>query len=82
LEHGTGDSFYIRTHFKYEKSGGHEMSFKQGSTFRISDTLYQGMVGYWLAVRIGRNNMEIERGVIPNSSRWAYCLAALFETLL
>ncbi|XP_078484813.1 tight junction protein 1 isoform X2 [Ciona intestinalis] len=69
LEHGTGDSFYIRTHFKYEKSGDHEMSFKQGSAFRISDTLYQGMVGYWLAVRIGRNNMEIERGVIPNSSR-------------
>ncbi|XP_076812481.1 tight junction protein ZO-1-like isoform X3 [Clavelina lepadiformis] len=69
LEHGTGDSFYIRTHFKYEKSGQHEMSFKRGSAFRISDTLYQGMVGYWLAVRIGRNNMEIERGVIPNSSR-------------
>lgn len=50
------------------------MSFKRGSTFRISDTLYQGMVGYWLAVRIGRNNMEVERGVIPNSSRSVYVL--------
>ncbi|XP_039261919.2 tight junction protein ZO-1-like isoform X2 [Styela clava] len=69
LEHGTGDSFYIRTHFKYERANEHEMSFKQGSVFRISDTLYQGMVGYWLAVRIGRSNMEIERGVIPNGSR-------------
>jgi len=69
LERGTGDSFYVRTHFKYERDGDHEMSFKQGSTFRISDTLYQGMVGYWLGARIGRNNMDVERGVIPNRSR-------------
>jgi C-terminal processing protease CtpA/Prc len=30
LERGTGDSFYIRTHFKYETNQQHELSFKKG----------------------------------------------------
>ena len=69
LDLGTGDSFYIRTHFKYEKTASHEISFTRGSAFHISDTLFQGMVGYWLAARIGRNSKELDRGAIPNSSR-------------
>ena len=31
LERGTGDSFYIRTHFKYETNQQHELSFKKGT---------------------------------------------------
>ena len=33
LERGTGDSFYIRTHFKYETNQQHELSFKKGIQF-------------------------------------------------
>ncbi|CAH1251528.1 TJP1 [Branchiostoma lanceolatum] len=69
LEMGSGDSFYIRTHFNYEKQGKEEMSFKKGDIFHIRDTLHQGVVGSWLAVRIGKNNLETERGVIPNKNR-------------
>ncbi|KAI8503114.1 Tight junction protein ZO-2 [Branchiostoma belcheri] len=69
LEMGSGDSFYIRTHFNYEKQGKEELSFKKGDIFHIRDTLHQGVVGSWLAVRIGKNNLETERGVIPNKNR-------------
>ena len=30
LERGTGDSFYIRTHFKREPAQSHELGFKKG----------------------------------------------------
>ncbi|XP_035670919.1 tight junction protein ZO-1-like isoform X5 [Branchiostoma floridae] len=69
LEMGSGDSFYVRTHFNYEKQGKEELSFKKGDIFHIRDTLHQGVVGSWLAVRIGKNNLETERGVIPNKNR-------------
>ena len=69
LERGTGDSFYIRTHFKYDQSQPHELSFKKGCVFLITDTLYQGIVGAWLASRIGHNSVQVEKGVIPNQSR-------------
>lgn len=69
LERGTGDSFYIRTHFKYESTQPHELSFKKGSVFLITDTLYQGIVGAWLSSRIGNNSVQVEKGVIPNKAR-------------
>jgi len=69
LERGTGDSFYIRTHFKYETNQQHELSFKKGCVFLITDTLYQGIVGAWLASMIGRNSVQVDKGVIPNRSR-------------
>ena len=69
LERGTGDSFYIRTHFKYDATQPHELGFKKGSVFLITDTLYQGIVGAWLASRIGHNSVQVEKGVIPNQAR-------------
>ena len=69
LERGTGDSFYIRTHFKYEATAAHELAFKKGMVFLITDTLYQGIVGAWLASRIGHNSVQVEKGVIPNQQR-------------
>uniref|UniRef100_A0A674GFI8 Tight junction protein 2 n=1 Tax=Taeniopygia guttata TaxID=59729 RepID=A0A674GFI8_TAEGU len=50
---GRGDSFFIRT-------------FTRGEIFRVVDTLYDGKLGNWLAVRIGN---ELEKGLIPNKSR-------------
>ncbi|KAJ8311679.1 hypothetical protein KUTeg_011034 [Tegillarca granosa] len=67
--HEAGDSFYIRTHFSYEQKQQGELSFASGDIFRIKDTLFRGVVGSWLAIRIGRNNQETQKGIIPNKNR-------------
>lgn len=71
-----GDSFYIRTHFELEPSPPYGLGFTRGDVFHVLDTLYpspgQGhnRGGQWLAVRIGRDLREQERGIIPNQKRW------------
>lgn len=67
--HEAGDSFYIRTHFNHEQREPGELSFVQGDIFHIKDTLFRGVVGSWLAVRMGRNNQETQKGIIPNKNR-------------
>ncbi|XP_053436069.1 tight junction protein ZO-3 isoform X2 [Nycticebus coucang] len=70
-----GDSFYIRTHFELEPSPPSGLGFTRGDVFHVLDTLYPGpgqshaRGGLWLAVRMGRDLREQERGVIPNQSR-------------
>ncbi|KAM9410324.1 tight junction protein 1 isoform 2-T2 [Pholidichthys leucotaenia] len=69
VESDVGDSFYIRTHFEYEKESPYGLSFNKGEIFRVVDTLYNGKLGSWLAIRIGKNHQEVERGIIPNKNR-------------
>uniref|UniRef100_A0A4W3IQK4 Tight junction protein 2a (zona occludens 2) n=1 Tax=Callorhinchus milii TaxID=7868 RepID=A0A4W3IQK4_CALMI len=70
IESGRGDSFFIRTHFEYEKESPQSLNFARGEVFKVLDTLYNGKLGNWLAVRIGRDNMkQMEKGIIPNKSR-------------
>lgn len=69
MESDVGDSFYIRTHFDYEKESPYGLSFNRGEVFRVVDTLYNGKLGSWLAIRIGKNHKEVERGIIPNRNR-------------
>lgn len=69
MESDVGDSFYIRTHFEYEKESPYGLSFNKGEVFRVVDTLYNGKLGSWLAIRIGKNHQEVERGIIPNKNR-------------
>ncbi|NWZ85754.1 ZO3 protein, partial [Poecile atricapillus] len=64
-----GDSFYIRTHFDFEKDTPSGLSFVRGDVFHVLDTMYRGRMGNWLAVRIGRDLQEQEKGIIPNQSR-------------
>ncbi|XP_063476780.1 tight junction protein ZO-3 isoform X5 [Symphalangus syndactylus] len=70
-----GDSFYIRTHFELEPSPPSGLGFTRGDVFHVVDTLYPGpgqshvRGGHWLAVRMGRDLREQERGIIPNQSR-------------
>ncbi|XP_011928693.1 PREDICTED: tight junction protein ZO-3 [Cercocebus atys] len=70
-----GDSFYIRTHFELEPSPPSGLGFTRGDVFHVLDTLYPGPEqshvrgGHWLAVRMGRDLREQERGIIPNQSR-------------
>ncbi|XP_049626883.1 tight junction protein ZO-2 isoform X2 [Suncus etruscus] len=61
-----GDSFFIRSHFECEKETPQSLAFTRGEVFRVVDTLYDGKLGHWLAVRIGN---ELEKGLIPNRSR-------------
>uniref|UniRef100_A0A3P8RJ83 Tight junction protein 2a (zona occludens 2) n=1 Tax=Astatotilapia calliptera TaxID=8154 RepID=A0A3P8RJ83_ASTCA len=69
LASGRGDSFFIRTHFEYEKEAPQSLPFSRGEIFKVTDTLYDGKLGNWLAIRSDKNNQLLEKGIIPNKSR-------------
>ncbi|XP_029138921.1 tight junction protein ZO-3 [Protobothrops mucrosquamatus] len=64
-----GDSFYIRTHFDFEKDTPSALSFTRGEVFHVVDTMYRGRMGSWLALRMGKELQEMDKGIIPNQSR-------------
>ncbi|XP_070601694.1 tight junction protein ZO-3 isoform X2 [Erythrolamprus reginae] len=64
-----GDSFYIRTHFDFEKDTPSALSFTRGEVFHVVDTMYRGKIGSWLALRMGKEFQELDKGIIPNRSR-------------
>uniref|UniRef100_A0A8C2JVT6 Tight junction protein 2b (zona occludens 2) n=1 Tax=Cyprinus carpio TaxID=7962 RepID=A0A8C2JVT6_CYPCA len=66
---GRGDSFFIRTHFEYEKELPHCLAFSRGEIVKVVDTLYDGKLGNWLAIRLGKDNKLLEKGIIPSKSR-------------
>ncbi|KAK7912756.1 hypothetical protein WMY93_012967 [Mugilogobius chulae] len=69
LVSGRGDSFFIRTHFRYEKESPQCLAFSRGELFKVVDTLYDGKLGNWLAIRLGKDMQLLEKGIIPNKSR-------------
>uniref|UniRef100_A0A8C2I9T2 Tight junction protein 2b (zona occludens 2) n=1 Tax=Cyprinus carpio TaxID=7962 RepID=A0A8C2I9T2_CYPCA len=69
LVSGRGDSFFIRTHFEYEKELPHCLAFSRGEIVKVVDTLYDGKLGNWLAIRLGKDNKLLEKGIIPSKSR-------------
>ncbi|NWS23570.1 ZO3 protein, partial [Polioptila caerulea] len=69
ISSNVGDSFFIRTHFDFEKDTPSGLSFVRGDVFHVLDTMYRGRLGSWLAVRMGRDLQEQEKGIIPNRSR-------------
>uniref|UniRef100_A0A7M4F3Z2 Tight junction protein 3 n=1 Tax=Crocodylus porosus TaxID=8502 RepID=A0A7M4F3Z2_CROPO len=69
IKSNVGDSFYIRTHFDFEKDAPSGLSFTRGEVFHVVDTMYRGKLGSWLAVRVGRDLQELDKGIIPNRSR-------------
>ncbi|CAL9683227.1 unnamed protein product [Knipowitschia caucasica] len=69
LDSGRGDSFFIRTHFEYEKEAPQSLPFSRGEIFKVTDTLYDGKLGHWLAIRTDKDNQLLEKGIIPNKSR-------------
>lgn len=70
LASGRGDNFFIRTHFEYEKELPQSLTFSRGEIFKVVDTLYDGKLGNWLAIRMDKDNQLLEKGIIPNKSRW------------
>uniref|UniRef100_H3CF95 Tight junction protein 2b (zona occludens 2) n=1 Tax=Tetraodon nigroviridis TaxID=99883 RepID=H3CF95_TETNG len=69
LVSGRGDSFFIRTHFDYEKETPQSLAFCRGDIFKVVDTLYDGKLGNWLAIRVGKDKQLLEKGIVPNKSR-------------
>ncbi|XP_076392040.1 zonula occludens-like protein polychaetoid isoform X2 [Megachile rotundata] len=76
---GKGDSFHVKTHFHYEQPQKGEMSFRSGDVFHVVDTLHNGVVGSWQVFRIGRNNQEVQKGIIPNKARAEELATAQFN---
>uniref|UniRef100_A0ABM5ELN6 Tight junction protein ZO-3 n=1 Tax=Pogona vitticeps TaxID=103695 RepID=A0ABM5ELN6_9SAUR len=69
IKSNVGDSFYIRTHFDFEKDTPSGLSFTRGEVFHVVDTMYRGKLGSWLALRMGKDLQEMDKGIIPNQSR-------------
>uniref|UniRef100_A0A3B1JU12 Tight junction protein 2a (zona occludens 2) n=1 Tax=Astyanax mexicanus TaxID=7994 RepID=A0A3B1JU12_ASTMX len=69
LSSGRGDNFFIRTHFDHEKDAPQGLAFTRGEVFKVVDTLYDGKLGSWLAIRTDRDNQLLEKGIIPSKSR-------------
>ncbi|XP_075223249.1 tight junction protein ZO-3-like isoform X2 [Lycorma delicatula] len=74
-----GDSFHIKAHFNYDQPNKGEMSFRKGDVFHVVDTLHNGVVGAWQVFRIGRNNQEVQKGIIPNKARAEELATAQFN---
>ncbi|GLD50469.1 tight junction protein ZO-3-like isoform X1 [Lates japonicus] len=76
IKSNLADNFYIRTHFDHEAEGPIGLSFTRGEVFRVVDTMHRGKLGNWLAVRMGNDLHEMDKGTIPNQTR-AEALASI-----
>ncbi|KAI2660057.1 Tight junction protein ZO-2 [Labeo rohita] len=59
----------VLTHFEYEKELSQSLTFSRGEVFKVVDTLYDGKLGNWLAIRMDKDNQLLEKGIIPSKSR-------------
>ncbi|CAF3701534.1 unnamed protein product [Rotaria socialis] len=65
-----GDSFYIRAHFTYNTTNEEELSLRVNDIFHVTDTLYNGQVGYWVATKLNASPTHNKiTGAIPNKLR-------------
>lgn len=69
IKSNLGDNFYIRTHYDHEAEGPIGLSFTRGEVFRVVDTMYKGKLGNWMAIRMGNDLHELDKGIIPNQAR-------------
>ena len=59
----------FRTHFNYDQTERGEMEFEKSEVFHVVDTLHNGVVGSWQALRVSGDRTKVHRGVIPNKAR-------------
>ncbi|XP_077462742.1 tight junction protein ZO-3 isoform X1 [Stigmatopora argus] len=69
LKSNLGDNFYIRTHYDHETDHPIGLNFTRGVVFRVVDTMHRGKLGNWLAIRMGNDLHELDKGTIPNQTR-------------
>uniref|UniRef100_H2VBK5 Tight junction protein 3 n=1 Tax=Takifugu rubripes TaxID=31033 RepID=H2VBK5_TAKRU len=79
IKSNLADNFYIRTHFDHDADSPIGLSFTRGEVFRVVDTMHRGKLGKWLAVRMGNDLHEMDKGIIPNQTR-AETFARLEQT--
>ncbi|XP_028259231.1 tight junction protein ZO-3 isoform X2 [Parambassis ranga] len=79
IKSNLGDNFYMRTHFDHEAEGTVGLGFTRGEVFRVVDTMHRGKIGNWLAIRMGHDLHELDKGTIPNQAK-AEKLASLEKT--
>ncbi|KAK2149576.1 hypothetical protein LSH36_446g02052 [Paralvinella palmiformis] len=66
---GSGDSFFIKTHFAYDASSKSEFSFKIGDVFSVRDTAPSGKQGLWRVAKMAITSTREQTGFIPNKFR-------------
>ncbi|CAJ1060211.1 tight junction protein ZO-3 isoform X1 [Xyrichtys novacula] len=69
IKSNLADNFYVRTHYDHEAESSIGLSFTRGEVFRVVDTMHRGKLGNWLAVRMGNDLQEMDKGTIPNQAR-------------
>lgn len=65
-----GDSFYVRAHFSLANKSVNDLEFRINDILHVTDTLYNGVIGQWVASKLDRLEQggEDSRGTIPNQS--------------
>ena len=66
---GMGDSFFVKANFNYDATQDGEISFSNGDILSIRDTMPDGKVGCWRALKTHARPDEDQHGLIPNDSR-------------
>ena len=66
---GMGDSFYVKANFSYEPATQGEIRIQEGDVLSVRDTLPDGQVGSWRALKVNARPNEIQHGLIPNEGR-------------
>ncbi len=66
---GMGDSFYVRANFSYEPTTKGEIRIQEGDVLSVRDTLPDGQVGSWRALKVNARPNEIQHGLVPNEGR-------------
>ncbi|XP_051930686.1 tight junction protein ZO-3 isoform X1 [Hippocampus zosterae] len=69
IKSNLGDNFFIRTHYDHETDHPIGLNFTRGEVFRVVDTMHRGKLGNWLAIRMGNDLHELDKGTIPNQTR-------------
>ena len=66
---GMGDSFFVKANFNYDAIQDGEISFNNGDILSIRDTMPDGKVGCWRALKTNARPDEDQHGLIPNDGR-------------
>ncbi|KAM9385844.1 LOW QUALITY PROTEIN: tight junction protein ZO-3 [Pholidichthys leucotaenia] len=69
IKSNLGDNSYNRTHFDHEPEGPKGLGFMRGEVFKVVDTMHGGKMGSWLAILMGNDLREMQKGIIPNQAR-------------
>ena len=63
--------YFFSAHFHYNSSNNEALSIGINDIFHVTDTLYNGQVGFWVATKLNVPPQQTKiTGAIPNKSRY------------